>query len=370
MLRTLIFVALTPLSVAIGLLLPAVSHRGLQHPISTDRLRDPRMFFGTSSAAPKPKAAKKSVKSVAKKPVAKKSVTKKTIAKKSTAKKKPVAKKPVAKKPIAKKPIAKKTFSTRNLKPQFETLADLEVLALEQNTALGFFDPLGLSKRNFWDQGESATIGFLRHAEIKHGRVAMAAFVGYCVQANGIAWPWAITGGPLVGTGLFGNEPTVMFSDIAAAGSPGDQFDALPTAAKVQILLTIGILEYIGETPQKGGMPHYMRGGKPGYYPPLKTADGVPHPVPFNLYDPFNLFDEMDAETKARRLNMEINNGRLAMFGIFSLLSASKGLIVPGLDGLVQPYSGQYMAYFSSGDVGLPFVEKMLNIKLGTINAF
>ena len=48
-----------------------------------------------------------------------------------------------------------------------ETKADLETLAKELNPVVGFYDPLRLSEATFWGQSEEATIGFLRHAEIK-----------------------------------------------------------------------------------------------------------------------------------------------------------------------------------------------------------
>ena len=87
-----------------------------------------------------------------------------------------------------------------------ETKADLIRLADEQHLPMGFWDPLNLAEADFWNQGNEATIGWLRHAEIKHGRVAMA-------------------GGPLAGTGPFEGVAggSISFMDIANAGAPMDR---------------------------------------------------------------------------------------------------------------------------------------------------
>jgi hypothetical protein len=234
---------------------------------------------------------------------------------------------------------------------RMETVKDLEALAEAQQIPMGYWDPLKLAEQNFWNQGNEATIGWIRHAEIKHGRVAMAAFVGFCVQSNGIHFPWDLAGGPLAD-----ESARISYASLSELASPADQWDAVPAAGKLQILFTILLLEWVGES-----LPtHYMRGGQPGFYPSLKEAKNIPHPVPFDLYDPFGLFENDSAEKKARGLNVEINNGRAAMLGIFGLISTSKGLIVPGLDSLpIAPYSGEYMGAFAASDK-LPLVDQML----------
>merc|ERR1712093_88981 len=99
---------------------------------------------------------------------------------------------------------------------------------------------------------------------------------------------------------------------------------------------------------------------KPGFFPPLDTVDW-PHPVPLNLWDPFGFTKKMTPERKEKALLAEVNNGRLAMLGMMGLISASKGLQVPGLDTLgITPYSGEIMAPFSAGDASLPYVADML----------
>merc|ERR1711957_727129 len=99
------------------------------------------------------------------------------------------------------------------------------------------------------------------------------------------------------------------------------------------------------------GLTHYCKGGVPGKYP---TFDAAPHPVLFNsLYDPLGASANMPAEKKERRLRAEINNGRLAMLGIFGFLCAQTiPGSVPALAGVVSPYAGQVMSPFSMADFG------------------
>merc|ERR1719324_528916 len=93
-----------------------------------------------------------------------------------------------------------------------------ELIELAESTPgpVQYWDPLKLSEKEFWGQSNDATIGFLRHAEIKHGRVAMAGFVGYCLHANGFQFPLHIPG------------------DYTTK-SPAELWDQVPTNGKLQI---------------------------------------------------------------------------------------------------------------------------------------
>merc|ERR1711934_372055 len=169
--------------------------------------------------------------------------------------------------------------------------------------SLGLWDPLNCLDFDFWSLGNEATIGYLRHAEIKHGRVAMAGFLGYIAQSTDL---------------VSGPHTVLPFRGYEAGLTPPEQWDAIPLYGKLQILVFVGMLESYGEgAGNPEGYVHYTKGGLPGYFPPIAGRAGFGQ-VTLNLYDPLGWFNE--DKDKVRGRQVEINNGRLAMLGLFSLL--------------------------------------------------
>jgi len=159
------------------------------------------------------------------------------------------------------------------------------------------WDPLGLA-----ELGSDETIAWFRHSEVKHGRVAMAAFVGWWAVGAGLRLPGELSHG----------------LDFASLPSKGlEAWDKVPGIGKVQMLLLAGLIEFGDEFFYATRNPdgHYMRGGEPG-------KNMVP-----GLYDPLNLWKKRSPEALARGRSAELKHGRLAMIGIAGLYFAAT---IPG----------------------------------------
>jgi hypothetical protein len=143
---------------------------------------------------------------------------------------------------------------------------------------LGFFDPLGLVS-----DGDQEKFDRLRLVELKHGRIAMLAVVGFLVQEAGYRLP-----GDIDLSGL-------KFADIPN-GFAG--LEAISYGGKVQLFLFIGALEVFVMRDFVGGeFPGDLRNG----------------------YIDFG-WDTFDEATKLRKRAVELNQGRAAMMGILALM--------------------------------------------------
>ena len=120
-----------------------------------------------------------------------------------------------------------------------------EVLKSPDRTEFGIvWDPLKLS-----EVGSDETVAWFRHAEIKHGRVAMAAFVGWWATGSGLRFPGELSHG-------------LDFASIPSKGL--EAWDAVPGWGKAQLLLFAGLIEFHDELFYSKRGTHYLRGGIPG----------------------------------------------------------------------------------------------------------
>merc|ERR1719199_2019097 len=159
------------------------------------------------------------------------------------------------------------------------------------------WDPLGLSSI-----GSEGTLKFFRHAELKHGRVAMAAMVGLLVHINHIHFPGMLS--PTFG---------VSFESLSAMG-PFEAWNNIPLLGQIQILWTIAGLEHASECLNPAG--HYTKGGTPGDLKFLKY-----------FWDTPGFTKKLTPEQLAKKRTAELRNGRLAMIGIMSVCAATS---IPG----------------------------------------
>ena len=164
---------------------------------------------------------------------------------------------------------------------------------------LGVWDPCGLST----DIADSQILWY-RAAELKHGRVAMLACAGWIVQGSGNLLP-----------GYLSKADNVKFADLGV--KPIDAWAAIPDAGKIQIVLSIGLLEFHSEM-VFDDKPHYTKGG------PMPGNSNARWPW---SGDPLGIMDTLSPEDQLKRQNRELQNGRLAMIGAMGFSSAA---LIPG----------------------------------------
>mmetsp|Transcript_58658 Transcript_58658/g.65626 ORF Transcript_58658/g.65626 Transcript_58658/m.65626 type:complete len:208 (-) Transcript_58658:301-924(-) len=157
------------------------------------------------------------------------------------------------------------------------TALQVSELELGVTEPLGVFDPLG------WMDTEPEAFERRRAVERKHGRIAMAAVVGVIVHNNHIVFD-----------GYLSPSQDLKFADVPT-GMAG--IAAVPSAGLAQIFLGAALIELA--------------------WMPASKYDGDYGVGWFGR-------DIEDPEEKARKLNVELNNGRAAMLGIFGNMVAEQ----------------------------------------------
>jgi len=171
-------------------------------------------------------------------------------------------------------------------------------LELGVTEPLGVFDPLG------WLESEPEAFERRRAVERKHGRVAMSAVVGVIVHNNHIVFD-----------GYLSPSANLKFSDVPTGI---DGIRAIPTAGLAQILAFFALVELA--------------------WMPASKYDGDYGVGYFGT-------DIKDPEEKARKLNVELNNGRAAQMGIMGNMVAE---VLTGQT-MYEQYAAGHVSPFGDG---------------------
>lgn len=141
----------------------------------------------------------------------------------------------------------------------------MKVDLVGSSAPLGFFDPLGFSKT------DEATLKKYRESEIKHGRVAMLAVLGWLTQ-----------------------ERFHPLYDGKLSGNPLKAFTEVPSLGFVQIVIFCGFAEWLFAQVAKDNKDY----------------------VPGDYYGITNRIQDKNDPWWISMQTRELNNGRLAMFAI------------------------------------------------------
>lgn len=178
-------------------------------------------------------------------------------------------------------------------------LNDVNEIDLGVTQPLGLFDPLGLLEK------EPEKFERRRAVERKHGRIAMVAVLGNIIHNNHIVFD-----------GYLSPTQNIKFADIPT-GVYG--LFSIPIEGLVQIIALIGFIELA--------------------WWPASKYDG-------NYGVGFFGMKIKDPEERERKLNAELNNGRLAMIGI---LGSIVGELVTGQT-MFEQYSTGHLSPFGDGE--------------------
>jgi len=221
--------------------------------------------------------------------------------------------------------------------PASQSLTHSSALKMSEETAQGkkFFQPkekvpcfgaaplLGgevFVGENYWDKltmeyGSEDTGKFLRAAELKHGRSAMLATVGFALQKLGVTFDKISPHEYLSVT------QDIKFADLAVIG-PLQAIKAVPPEGMAQIFAVIAAIEIYELTHRDGE---------------FKAAERVAPGLQSGGLTGYNLnWNPLKIKITDRRKLVEIQNGRAAMFAICAWVAAEA---VPGSVPLPLPWN-------------------------------